>query len=111
MANARRNEEGNVDQEVYLEVPPQDPPQAPIDPIVENVTPAKLKSYLQLLAQAMMAQSNRDVGPHVNPIVNSTTLRVRGFVKFKPLEFYGSKVEEDPKEFVDEMYRIFISWW
>lgn len=41
-ANARIDDESNVDQEVPLQVPLQDLPQAPIDLIGENVTHASL---------------------------------------------------------------------
>jgi len=54
----------------------------------------------------LMASANWDVWSHVNPNVNSAALRVREFINRKPPKFYGSKVEEDPKEFVDEMCRI-----
>ncbi|WMV54708.1 hypothetical protein MTR67_048093 [Solanum verrucosum] len=34
--------------------------------------------------------------------------RVTDFTRMNPPEFYGSKVEEDPQEFIDEVYKIMI---
>ncbi|WMV29202.1 hypothetical protein MTR67_022587 [Solanum verrucosum] len=99
--NARRNEEDMVDQEV----PPQ-APQASIDPLGENVTNAEFRLTLQILAQAMMAQVNREVVTPMNPIVGTTTSRVRDFMTMNPPKFYGSKVEENPQGFIDEVYKV-----
>ena len=32
--------------------------------------------------------------------------RLRDFSQINPLTFYGSKVDEDPQEFVDEVYKV-----
>ncbi|XP_049392261.1 L-tryptophan--pyruvate aminotransferase 1-like [Solanum stenotomum] len=53
MANAKRNEEDIVGQEV--------PPQDPIDPLGENVTNTEMRMAFQVLAQAMSAQSNTEI--------------------------------------------------
>ncbi|XP_049372500.1 uncharacterized protein LOC125837413 [Solanum verrucosum] len=90
-ANARRNEKNVVDQEV----PPQ-PPQALINPMDENVTNAEFRSAIQMLAQTMMTHSSGE------PNVGMPALRVRYFMRMNPPEFYGSKIEEDPKEFIAE---------
>jgi len=101
-ANARRNEGDNVEQEVSLQVRPQ----APIDHTRENVTNAEFRLAIEMLAQAMTAQVNREVVASLNPNVNSTALRVRDFMRMNPSEFYGSKVEKVPKGFKDEIYKL-----
>lgn len=32
--------------------------------------------------------------------------RVRDFMRMNPPKFYGSKVDEDPQEFIDEVYKV-----
>ena len=43
-------------------------------------------------ARGMTIQSNREVGTHVNPNVNTTTSILRVFIRMNRLEFLGSKV-------------------
>ncbi|XP_049405046.1 uncharacterized protein LOC125868441 [Solanum stenotomum] len=96
-ANARRDEEDNGEQEVPLQVPPQVPPQVLNDPPMENVTLVEFKAFMQLLAQALKTQANRDVVAPTNPIRGMGAYRVREFLRMNPPEFYGSKMEEDPE--------------
>ncbi|KAH0670724.1 hypothetical protein KY285_025700 [Solanum tuberosum] len=103
-ANTRRVEEDNVNQGVPQgNQAPQDK-QALIDsPAMTNV---EIRSAFLILAQSMMAQTNRDVGAHVNPSGNSTASRLRDFTRMNPLIFFGSNVGEDPQDFVEEVYKI-----
>ena len=59
--------------------------------------------------QAMMARSNRDVGHQVNPNASTMATRLRYFTTMNPPMFFGSKVDEDPQDFLDEVYKIFYA--
>ncbi|WMV41757.1 hypothetical protein MTR67_035142 [Solanum verrucosum] len=103
-ANARRGEEGNKEQEVPLQVPHQAPPQASIDP--PDMSNAEIRSIFLMLSQAMTTQVNREVVAPANPIKGVAASRVREFLRMNPLEFCGTKLEEDPKGFIEEVYKV-----
>ena len=60
-------------------------------------------------AQAMMAQENREVVPRRHQQVTTMASRLRDFTQMNPPTFYGSKVEEDPQEFINKVYKILLA--
>ncbi|WMV38082.1 hypothetical protein MTR67_031467 [Solanum verrucosum] len=56
--------------------------------------------------QAMTTQANREDNAPVNPNVGTMTVRIQDFTRMDPLEFHGSKVDEDPQELLNEIYKI-----
>uniref|UniRef100_M1DJU4 Zinc knuckle family protein n=1 Tax=Solanum tuberosum TaxID=4113 RepID=M1DJU4_SOLTU len=97
-AYMRRNADENVESEV---------PQVLVNLLAEQVTHAELRVSFQVLSQAMEAQANRNAfNALVNPNVGTTTTRIWDFTRMNPLKFHGSKVDEDPQEFIDEFYKI-----
>ena len=127
--NTRRNVTRWVEKEISnAGVPPrgdQVPPleedanddQAPVDP---HLTYGAIRAaFLQMAqaittqaqvttmeAQSMMTQANREVVPRANQQVATISSRVRDFNRINPPTFYGSKVEEDHQDFIDEIYKI-----
>ena len=96
-------------------VPPQDPQgdqvpqvnqgnQVPVN--APDMTNEEIRMAFLTLAQAMMTQVNKDVGPRVNAIESTMASRLRDFVRMNPLVFLGSKVGEDPQEFLNVVYKI-----
>ena len=57
-------------------------------------------------AQAMTAQATWDFAPCPHQQVTTMASHLRDFTRMNPPTFYGSKVEEDPQEFIDEIYKI-----
>ncbi|KAG5629727.1 hypothetical protein H5410_001444, partial [Solanum commersonii] len=86
-------------------------PQILADPLAEQLTNAEFQAAFQVLAQAMMAQANRESMVPVNPNMGTMATRVREFTRMNPSEFHSSNVEEDPQEFIDEVYKDISKVW
>ena len=71
-----------------------------------RATLIQLAQSTTVQAQAMMAQANRKVVPQVHQQVSTISSRLRDFTRMNPPTFYGSKVDEDPQECIDEVYKI-----
>ena len=60
---------------------------------------------MNLLAQALTAQSNREVVATENPIGGMGAQKIRELLRINPPEFSAYKVEEDPNRFINEVYK------
>ena len=56
--------------------------------------------------QAMTAQVNSEVGRRVPQHANTMASHLRDFTRMNPLMFFGSRSDEDPQDFLDEVYKI-----
>lgn len=54
------------------------------------------------MSQAKTTEVYMEVVASVNPILGTTPSGLREFMRMNLLEFYGSKVEEDPQYFIDK---------
>ena len=79
----------------------------PSDPLNENVSHAKFRAAFQALAQAVTAnvQDNSAPAPQQQG-GDSAIARIRDFMRMNPLKFYGSKFDEDPRLFLEELRKI-----
>ena len=59
--------------------------------------------------QSMTAQANWEVVPLVNQQVSTMASLLRDFTRTKSPIFYGSVIEEEPQELIDEIYKILYS--
>ena len=57
----------------------------------------------------MTTQANWDIATRPHQQVTTMASRLRDFTRMNPPTFYGSKVEEDPQEFIDEVYKILLT--
>ncbi|WMV46269.1 hypothetical protein MTR67_039654 [Solanum verrucosum] len=69
----------------------------------KQVTNAEFRATFQVLSQA-----NKEFVNPVNINVGTAATRVRDFTRMNPLEFHGSKVEDDPQELIDEVYKVLM---
>ena len=72
-----------------------------------------LAKYITAKAKAVATQSqsimdiaNRTVGPCVQEHDCTMAYRLKGFTRMNPPKFIGSKVDEDPHDFLNEIYKI-----
>ncbi|WMV59074.1 hypothetical protein MTR67_052459 [Solanum verrucosum] len=54
----------------------------------------------------MTTQANREVVAPISPRMGMAAIRARDFTMINPPEFHGLKVEEDPQEFINEVYKV-----
>lgn len=59
-------------------------------------------------SQAMMTQSNRKVGPHVNQNDSTMASRLRYITRIDSPIFFRCKVNEILQNFLDKVYMIFF---
>ena len=57
-------------------------------------------------AQDMTAQANQEIAPRPYQQITTMASCLRDFSRINPPNFYGSKVDENPQEFIDEVYKI-----
>ena len=128
--NTRRNAAQRLEEEVANAGTPS--PYKQLHPLEENsngyqapanpqpMTEAEMRDILYQMAKAMstqaqaatvqveatLAQANQDVAPRPHQQVTTMASRLRDFTQMNPPTFYGSKVDEDRQEFLDDVYIV-----
>ena len=57
-------------------------------------------------AQVMTGKANQEVGACVQQNASTMDSRLRDFTRMNRTMFFGSKVNKDPQDFLDEIYKI-----
>ena len=57
----------------------------------------------------MRSQPNREVVPRPHQQVTTMDSHLRDFTRMNPPTFYGSKVDEDLQEFINEVSKILLA--
>ena len=86
------------------------------DPFVEgDMTNSEFRDALMNLTQLMTAQAQvvnnhfvaqANQGFESQPNVSTPASRIRDFMRMNPPTIYGTKVEEDPQGFIDEVSKV-----
>ena len=66
----------------------------------------EIRSDIHSLTQVLGTQVSRDARVQRNPNDNTTSSRIRDFTRMNPPTFFGSRVEEDPQGFIDEVFKV-----
>ena len=76
------------------------------DPLGEHVSHVEFRAAFTILAQSIAAQNERPPVILANPVANPKASRVRDFTQMNPPSFHGSKSDEDPQEFIDQVQKV-----
>ncbi|WMV46574.1 hypothetical protein MTR67_039959 [Solanum verrucosum] len=88
-------------------VNPQGPeiPNSPdVPPLQGDVTNVEFKNVIQMLTQVVINQVGQQRGVCLDM---ADTSRIREFMRMNPLEFIRSSITEDPKNFMEELQKVF----
>ena len=105
--NTRRNNAQKEVEENFNEAVHPQAPQNPQVPTEEGaMSSIEIKSTIYSLTQVLATLVARDARVQVNPNASTTASRIRDFTRMNPPTFFGSRVEEDPQGFIDEVFNV-----
>ena len=79
----------------------------PADPLNENVSHAKFWAAFQALDQDVTVNVQANLAPAPQQQGgDSAATRIHDFMQMNPPKFYGSKSDEDPQLFLEEVWKI-----
>lgn len=105
--NTRRNNSPRFEEENFNEAVHPQAPQNPQVPFEEGaMSNIEIRSAIHCLTQVLASHVCMDTSVQVNPYANTTASTIRDFTGMNTPTFDGSKVEEDPRRFIDEVFEV-----
>ena len=65
-----------------------------------------MRADIHSLTQVLETQMDRENRVKLNLSISINASRIRDFTRMNPPTFFGSRVEEDPQGFIDEVFNI-----
>ncbi|TMW88996.1 hypothetical protein EJD97_017789 [Solanum chilense] len=103
ITNVRRAEEENMNEAAPPQAHHQNPQVSIEEGVMSNV---EIRAIIHKLTQVLATQVGRDTRVQVNPYAITTASRKMDFTRMNLPIFFGSKVKEDPKGFIDEVFKV-----
>ena len=75
-----------------------------------DTTNGEIREAFLALARPMTTHVNRGIEPRENAMESTMSSWLKDFVRINPPIFHGSKVGEDPQQFLDCLYKVLVSW-
>ena len=69
----------------------------------------KMAQAITTQAQAITTQANMEVAPRENQHASTMAIHLRDFTRMNPFMYFGSKFDEDPQDFLDDVYKILFT--
>ena len=79
------------------------PAPKPENPLGKHVSHAEFRDTFTILDQSVAAQNEWPLVIPANPVAKLKANRVWYFTWMNPLSFHGSKSDEDPQKFIDQV--------
>ena len=74
--------------------------------VLLDMTYEEIRRALVILAQVMITQENKEMGPRMNSLEITMTPSLRDFVRMNPPIILGYKVGDDFQALLNEVYKI-----
>ncbi|KAF3619313.1 hypothetical protein FXO38_32991 [Capsicum annuum] len=76
------------------------------NPLGKHVSHTKFRTAFTTLANLVTTQNDRPAAVSANPVANFASVWIQDFTQINPSLFSSSKSEENPQEFLDQVWKV-----